>query len=77
MRHTIIIDAYNEHGVLYRIVDLLLRRKIHIVQLSMKTAGRPERARFTIVVKNTDVPTVEKVVQQMQRIIEVIHAAIK
>ena len=67
---TITIYSENTPGVLYRIANLFLRRKINIESLTVSEIKSEGRSRFTIVVKQ---PTslVEKVAKQLERIIEV------
>jgi acetolactate synthase I/III small subunit len=68
---TIIIFAENKPGVLYRIADLFLRRKINIESLTVSETEKHGISRFTVMVKG-DVSTIEKVVKQLYRIIEVV-----
>lgn len=67
---TITIYSENTPGVLYRIANLFLRRKINIESLTVSEIKNEGLSRFTIVVKQ---PTslVEKVAKQLERIIEV------
>lgn len=69
--YTIIAITENKPGVLYRIADLFLRRKINIESLTVTEIETKGISRFTIVVK-TDKSLVEKIVKQLYRIIEVI-----
>lgn len=71
MKYTITTFSENTPGVLYRIADLFLRRKINIESLTVSETERHGIARFTIVVL-CDKATIEKVVKQLYRIIEVI-----
>src|ERR1700733_4327073 len=70
--YTIIIFTENKPGVLYRIADLLLRRKINIESLTVSEIETKGLSRFTIVVK-ADAHIIEKVVKQLYRIIEVVE----
>ena len=70
-RYTIIIYSENKPGVLYRIADLFLRRKVNIDSLTVSETEKHGISRFTVVV-TSDKPTVEKTVKQLYRIIEVI-----
>ena len=70
-KYTIIIFAENKPGVLYRIADLFLRRKINIESLTVSESEKDGISRFTIVVAG-DNSIVEKVVKQLYRIIEVV-----
>lgn len=69
--YTIIIFSENTPGVLYRIADLFLRRKINIESLTVSEMEDQNLSRFTIVVK-AEVSIVEKIVKQLYRIIEVV-----
>lgn len=69
--YTIIIFAENKPGVLYRIADLFLRRKINIESLTVSETEKHGISRFTVVVTG-DASTIEKVVKQLYRIIEVV-----
>lgn len=67
---TITIYSENTPGILYRIANLFLRRKINIESLTVSELKNEGRSRFTIVVKQN--PTlIEKVAKQLERIIEV------
>ena len=67
---TIIAFAENKPGVAYRIADLFLKRKINIESLTVSETEKTGISRFTITVK-TDDSTLEKLVKQLYRIIEV------
>lgn len=69
--YTIIIFAENRPGVLYRIADLFLRRKINIESLTVSETENAGISRFTIVVQVEPV-VLEKTVKQLYRIIEVV-----
>lgn len=71
MLYTIIVFSENKPGVLYRIADLFLRRRINIESLTVSEAGDSKLSRFTITV-SADGILVEKIVKQIYRIIEVI-----
>lgn len=71
MKYTIIAFTENKPGILYRIADLFLRRKINIESLTVSETETHGVSRFTIVVDETH-EVVEKVVKQLYRIIEVI-----
>lgn len=68
--YTITIFAHNEPGVLYRIADLFLRRKINIESLTVSEIETEGISRFTIVVL-AEFELVEKLVKQLYRIIEI------
>lgn len=69
--YTITAFTENEPGVLYRIADLFLRRKINIESLTVSEIEEVGQSRFTIVVY-AEYALVEKIVKQLYRIIEVI-----
>jgi len=70
-RYTIIIFAENKPGVLYRIADLFLRRKVNIESLTVSETQEIGISRFTIVVLQQKA-MVEKIIKQLYRIIEVV-----
>ena len=72
MNTTTIITIYSENtpGVLYRVANLFLRRKINIESLHVSEIKNEGRSRFTIVVKQ-DLAVVKKIAKQLERIIEV------
>lgn len=68
--YTITAFAENKPGVLYRIADFLLRRKINIESMTVSEIEHEGQSRFTIVV-NAEADLVEKIVKQLYRIIEI------
>lgn len=70
-QYTITAFTENTPGVLYRIADLFLRRKINIESLTVSETERHGISRFTIVVRR-DKASIEKVVKQLYRIVEVV-----
>ena len=68
--YTITIFTENTPGVLYRIADLFLRRKINIESLTVSEINQEDQSRFTVVVF-AEAELVEKIVKQLYRIIEV------
>jgi len=68
--YTISIFTENTPGVLYRIADLFLRRKINIESLTVSEINQEDQSRFTVVVF-AEAELVEKIVKQLYRIIEV------
>jgi acetolactate synthase-1/3 small subunit len=70
MKYTITVVSENKPGVLYRIADLFLRRKINIESLAVSETKEQEISRFIIVVER-DPETIQKLVKQIHRIIEV------
>ena len=67
---TIIIYCENKPGVLFRIANLFLRRKVNIESLTVSELKNEDRSRFTIVVKQ-DLSLVQKIAGQLEKIIEV------
>jgi aminotransferase len=76
MKFTIIIISENKPGVLYRISDLFLRRKINIESLTVAKIGTTDLSRFTVVVDEPE-DVVRKLVQQVDKVIEVIRVTAK
>ncbi len=70
-KHTIIIDTENTPGVLYRITNLFLKRKINIESLTVSETEKKGISHFIITINETR-ETVEKVMKQLDRIIEVL-----
>ncbi len=68
--NTITAIAENRPGVLYRIADLFLRRKVNIESLTVSEIEHSGQSRFTILV-HTEPLLVEKIVKQLYRIIEI------
>lgn len=71
MLYTIIVFSENKPGVLYRIADLFLRRRINIESMTVSEIEEQKMSRFTITV-DADGALVEKIVKQIYRIIEVL-----
>lgn len=69
--YTIIIFSENKPGILYRIADLFLRRKVNIESLTVSEIESEGISRFTVVVKTTK-QEIEKITKQLYRIIEVV-----
>ncbi|MBU3978652.1 acetolactate synthase small subunit [Patescibacteria group bacterium] len=69
-RYTIIAFTENTPGVLYRVSNLFLRRKINIESLTVSETEKSGLSRFTIVVESTK-NNIDKIIKQLYRIIEV------
>lgn len=69
--YTIIIFTENKPGILYRIADAFLKRKINIESLTVSEIEAQEMSRFTVLVKGTR-SGIEKITKQLYKIIEVI-----
>ncbi|NTU73083.1 acetolactate synthase small subunit [Candidatus Roizmanbacteria bacterium] len=72
-KYTITILAENEPGVLYRMSDLFLRRKINLDSLTVSESEQPNISRFTLVVRGDKIK-IEQTVKQLYRIIEIVKA---
>ncbi len=70
-KSTITVFSENKPGLLYRISGLFLKRKINVESLTVSEIETQGISRFTIVVKG-DKSTIEKVVKQLYRIVEVV-----
>ncbi|MDP2934925.1 MAG: acetolactate synthase small subunit [Dehalococcoidia bacterium] len=70
-RHTVVALVEDKPGVLNRIVSLFRRRGFNIVSLTVGPSEMPELSRLTIVVGG-DTVSVEQVVKQLYKLIEVI-----
>lgn len=69
--YTITAFTENKPGVLYRVADLFLRRKINIESLTVSEIEETDQSRFTVYVY-AEATLVEKIVKQLYRIIEVV-----
>jgi len=69
--YTIIVFTENKPGVLYRIADNFLKRKVNIESLTASEIETSNMSRFTIVVKGSKL-TIEKIAKQLYKIVEVI-----
>jgi|GEM_PF-22200 len=68
--YTIIIFAEDKPGILYRIADVFLKRKINIESVTVSETEAQSLSRFTVTVKGTHW-AIEKMVKQLYKIIEV------
>lgn len=71
--YTITVFSENKPGVLYRIADMFVRRKVNVESLTVSEIEQTGNSRFTIVVKAETQAHVDKIVKQLERIIEVSH----
>ncbi|GAB3933314.1 acetolactate synthase small subunit [Larkinella terrae] len=69
--YTICIFTENTIGLLNRITIIFTRRRINIESLTVSETERMGVSRFTIVIKHESRETVEKLVRQIRKIIEV------
>lgn len=69
--HTVTVLSENKPGVLYRIADIFLRRKINVESLYVHETEKKGISRFVIVVA-CDTYILERVILQIKRIVEVI-----
>ncbi len=74
MKHIIAVLVENKPGVLARVSSLFRRRGFNIESLAVGTTEREDISRMTIVVKGDD-KTVEQVVKQLNKLIEVIKVS--
>jgi len=74
--HTISVFTENSPGVLHRITVLFTRRKVNIESLTVSETERKGISRFTIVIK-ADSEMLEKIVNQIARIVEVLDVSAK
>ena len=71
--HTISIFTENQVGLLHRITIIFTRRQINIESINVSESEVKGIHRYTIVVKEED-EKVEKVVKQIEKLVEVIRA---
>lgn len=71
MQYTIITLTENKPGILYRMADMFLRRKVNIESLTVSEIEHIGVSRFTIVV-NAEADQIDKIVKQLYKIIEVV-----
>lgn len=71
-KYTLIIFTENKPGVLYRIADVFLRRKINIEKLHVYEIPEEKRSKFTIEIF-TDEVQVNKLKNQIDKIVEVLE----
>ena len=70
MQHTLIALMENKPGVLNRVSTLFRRRNFNIESLTVGHSGTPGISRMTIVTQGDD-PTIEQVVKQLYKLINV------
>ncbi len=68
-RYTITAISENKPGVLYRIANLFLRRKINVESLTVSHIDEG-KSRFTVLI-DCSADLVEKIVKQLYRIVEI------
>ena len=74
IRHTVVALVEDKPGVLNRVVSLFRRRGFNIVSLTVGPSEMPGLSRLTIVVGG-DTVSVEQVVKQLYKLIEVIKVS--
>ncbi len=74
MRRTIAVLVENKPGVLARVSSLFRRRGFNIESLAVGTTERDDISRMTIVVKG-DSRTIEQVMKQLNKLVEVIKVS--
>ncbi len=72
-RYTIIAFTENKPGVLYRLADLFLRRKVNIESLIVSEINPAEHVSRFVIEVTLDHARVTTIVRQMERIIEVLR----
>ena len=70
--HTIVVLAYDRHGALDRIVNVLRRRRAKMQAFAIGRNELPDMVRITIVMKDSEVG-VEQLVEQLRKIVDVQH----
>ncbi|HSW97050.1 MAG TPA: acetolactate synthase small subunit [Candidatus Saccharimonadales bacterium] len=75
IKHTIEVFTENTPGMLYRITGLFLKRKINIESLTVSETENKGTSHFIITINETH-ETVQKVLKQLDRIIEVTKTAL-
>ena len=70
--YTICIFTENTLGLLNRISGIFTRRRINIESLSVSETERKGISRFTIAIRSAERESVEKIVRQIRKIIEVL-----
>jgi acetolactate synthase I/III small subunit len=73
--YTLSIFTENSPGVLHRITTIFTRRKLNIESLTVSETERKGVSRFTICVLG-DIDTINKVLKQINRIIEVCNVSV-
>lgn len=74
MRHTIAVLVENKPGVLARVSSLFRRRGFNIESLAVGTTEKEDISRMTIVVSGNE-KTIEQVMKQLNKLIEVIKVS--
>ncbi len=74
MKRIIAVLVENKPGVLARVSSLFRRRNFNIDSLAVGTTDREDISRMTIVVRGDD-KTVEQVIKQLNKLIEVIKVS--
>ncbi|RUM34810.1 MAG: acetolactate synthase small subunit [Archaeoglobus sp.] len=74
MRHIIAALVENKPGVLARVSSLFRRRGFNIDSLAVGTTEREDISRMTIVVRGDD-RTVEQVIKQLNKLVEVVKVS--
>lgn len=70
--YTICIFTENTIGLLNRITIIFTRRRINIESLTVSETERRGVSRFTVVIRHESRETVEKLVRQIRKIVEVL-----
>ncbi len=70
--HTIIVLAYDRHGVLDRIIGVLRRRRAKMQAFAVGRNEFPGMVRITVVMNDSEV-AVDQLVEQLRKIVDVQH----
>ncbi len=71
MKYTITIIAENKLGVLYRIADLFLRKRINIESLTVReTDAGSHESKFVVKIRCEE-HVIQKIINQIERVVEV------
>ncbi len=73
-QHTIIALVEDKPGVLTRVASMFRRRAFNIASLAVGRSEKPGLSRMTFVV-NGDLPTVQQVTRQLDKLIDVIQVS--
>ncbi len=74
LKHTIVAQVEDKPGVLARVVGMFRRRGFNIASLAVGYSEVPNQSRMTFVVEGDDA-TVEQVVKQLNKLIEVVRVS--
>lgn len=70
--YTICVFSENTFGLLNKITIIFTRRRINIESLTVSETERKGVSRYTITIKHSSRPEVEKLVRQVRKVVEVL-----